>query len=157
MKKILALTALSATVFASNAAIVQVSSVIDGGSYSTDITGQAYGSFDNVSLSFDISGSLDSFDGIPSSITGFVEGPAAFSKALTFSTVDTYSAGFYILDTTVAGFPTGYYLSFYNGSTLIAKGEIKGGTLAPAPEPQTYAMAAGAALLGFAAFRRARR
>lgn len=51
-----------------------------------------------------------------------------------------------------------YIVSFYAGTTLVAKGGLSVGASIPStPEPQTYAMVAGGALVGFAAFRRARR
>ncbi len=51
-----------------------------------------------------------------------------------------------------------YVVRAFSGTTLLAKGGLSGGP-APVstPEPETYAMVAGAALVGFAAFRRARR
>ena len=162
MKKILALSLVAATALVSNAATVSISSIIDGGAYSTDITGVGSGDYNDSTFAFNIAGSLGSFgDGttgqIPSGIVGYVEGPAGFSKSLTVTSSDTFAAAFNLNDTAPSGFPTGYYLSFYNSSSvLIAKGSIVVGTVTT-PEPQTYAMVAGAALLGFAAFRRARR
>ena len=52
---------------------------------------------------------------------------------------------------------THYVATFFNGSSVVVTSPAKLGTPSVVPETQTYAMVAGAALLGFAAFRRARR
>jgi hypothetical protein len=51
-----------------------------------------------------------------------------------------------------------YLVKAFSGATLVAQGGLSVGSSKPSiPEPETYAMVAGAALVGFAAFRRARR
>jgi len=161
MKKVLVVSLLAATTFMSNAANVSSTIAGIGASYSA-ITGSAQGNFSGGF--FDINGSLDGDAGfLPSSgLVGYVEGPVGFSRvALTINPLSNeFGAGFALSSTSAgAGFPTGYFLKFYTSalsSTAIASGALKVGTVST-PEPQTYAMAAGAALLGFAAFRRARR
>ena len=93
-------------------------------------------------------------------VTGkIVDSSNATLANLVFTAAPTanFSAVFEFDGSAPSGFPTGYSLNFYKGSTLIATGGLVKGGLTSTPEPQTYAMAAGAALLGFAAFRRARR
>jgi hypothetical protein len=51
-----------------------------------------------------------------------------------------------------------YLVKAFSGATLVAQGGLSVVTpIASTPEPETYAMVAGAALVGFAAFRRTRR
>ena len=162
MKKLLAISFAAASIAAVNAQNVSISSNITGVNDADGIIGTAGGFYDNAGKVIDINGTINGADAnlngtLPLSVTGFVEGPSAFKTALSINSNDTFYAAFDLSNFNVSsGFPTGFYLKFYNGSTLIASGPIVLGSLST-PEPQTYAMAAGAALLGFAAFRRARR
>lgn len=155
MKKLLVLAAAMAVGTAANAAVLSLATTISGSG-----TGAGTGSFDTVANKYDIGGFFQ-YSGTVSS--ALVVGPNDYSYTLSTSTIPGVS-GFTFFGapalgaTAGAGFPTGYFLKFYNGSSVVVgSGEIKVGTLSLVPEPQTYALAAGAALLGFAAFRRARR
>ena len=161
MKKILVVSLLAATTVLSHAA--NVASTIAGvGSAYDGVTGTARGNYAGGFLT--IAGSLDGDSGLlPTTgyLVGYVVGPS-FSASLTINpTSNEFGAGFALPSTgsVGSGIPTDYFIKFYDSaapSTVIASGAIKLGTIST-PEPQTYAMAAGAALLGFAAFRRARR
>lgn len=160
MKNLIALASLVAAATAANAANISLASVVDPVS-SSGYSGAGIGSYDDVAGSFTIGGHIDGTGASTYITSGTVTGPSSFSATLTLTTIGgvTSFSFFGLPTTTVAGgFPTGYDLNFFHNATLVAKGAINAGTFGVAvPEPQTYALAAGAALLGFAAFRRARR
>ena len=161
MKNVLALVLVTASTIVSQAAIIDLSAVVTG---TPDITGVVTASsYDNSAGTFTLAGNLSSASTAitTASLTGYVEGPGAFKSSLTIDYNDGAIVFFDKGATAVPGspvaWPSGYSVTFYNAGVQFASGTIVAGDLSNTPEPQTYAMVAGAALLGFAAFRRARR
>lgn len=164
MKNLLAIALAAASVVASQAAIIDLSASITG---SPDIIGDASGSYDTSTGLYGISGSLFSLTGaVPTSLIGTIEAPGGYVDTLSISYNDGTFTFFANGPAGVNGhppvapyptsWPAGFSVNFYL-FTPPTISKIASGALVGTPEPQTYALAAGAALLGFAAFRRARR
>ncbi len=172
MKYILAVFLATASGVVSNADIFDLTSTI---TFGPDVTGSASGTYDSASGYYSITGSLHS----PSSSIPLVGMLFSVEQSGT-SHVDVglisyndgkdlnFSGSFGVNSTPPSlpypsAWPSGFSANFSHfiggltpSITLLGSAPLVV-TPASTPEPQTYALAAGAALLGFAAFRRARR
>lgn len=169
MKTILALAAAATAVVSVNAATITESAVISGvGSNTLLSPGTATGSYDTVANTFTLSGSVlfSPAIGLPTGTdTVTLTRPGAgFTASATTATFQNVAgifslAAFTFTGVTGANIASGYFINIYKSGNLVAQGSlVPGSTIGSVvPEPSTYAVAAGAALLGFAAFRRARR
>lgn len=167
MKIILVTSLIAVSAVVSNAAIIDLSASITG---TPDIIGDASGTYDTSTGYYGLSGQIFSLSGAtPVSLLGTVEGPGSYVASLIIS-FNNGTFTFFANNLTgvngappvapyPAAWPTGYSVNFYQftGGATPSITRIATGDLVATPEPRTYALAAGATLLGFAAFRRARR
>jgi len=161
MKNALAITGVLFASLAANAANFSIQLTLDPVGGNGD-HGTGTGSF-NSSLSLLTFGVTDYSPTAP--VTAFTLTSPGGSILKTVTSIipganHTYAGIF--SSVSAPGFNSGnagsYVVRAFSGSTLLAKGGLSGGPPpASTPEPETYAMVAGAALVGFAAFRRARR
>lgn len=162
MKKTLAIASMVVGSLAANASNLAFSTIISSGG--TQV-GSGTGIFSSTLDKITLSGTFLSSSTITS---GTFSGPG-ITTPLTFSVVANGTGAGGVKDwffhftspqtvpSTFINNASSYVASFFAGVTSVASGPASAGHLTTTPEPQTYAMVAGAALLGFAAFRRARR
>lgn len=170
MKKLLVVASTVGLVASISAATITETAVLAGESgYPLLSPGTATGTYDTVSGGLSLSGSVlfSPSIGLDNSNTtvNITGGSGPFTgtvlTAVSFPAPTDLSLGAFNFTITAVGeFQTGtYFVNVYKTGVKVASGQlIPGSTIGSVvPEPQTYAIAAGAALLGFAAFRRARR
>lgn len=163
MKKNLAIASLVLGSLAANAATVSFSTIISVGG---NQVGAGTGKFNTASDKIILSGTFTSASTISS---GTFSGPG-IATPLNFSITQNGTVGgvpswfFHFsspqsVPSTFINNASSYIASFFTAGSLtpVAGGPAISSGLTVVPEPQTYAMMAGAALMGFAAFRRARR
>ena len=161
MKNTLALAGVILGTLVASAATTSLTSVITAtggsgahgagtGSYSTTLTSLTLGATVSSSSISITSATLTNPSGTVIHTDSAPTATAGSSYFFAFSSVPT---GVALTTANVANF----VLKFYHGSTLEASGPLSTTPLTTTPEPSSIAIVAGAALVGFAAFRRARR
>jgi len=155
MKTTLAITGVLLAAVAANAANINVTGKINP--VVAGNIGSITGGYNTTTSKLSIGTSDTSPTGAVTKITLTGPGGLSYNSPVVIPGPNKSYFGYFV-NVSAPGFTTfnanKYIVSFYVGSTLVAQ-SAKG--LVAAPEPQTYAMAAGAALVGFAAFRRVRR